>query len=63
MTNALSPQPFATWPLGTPLPNEKEREADQVTEITVPVQKEETVGGRERATEPGEDEITASEIH
>jgi hypothetical protein len=52
-----------TWPLGTPLPNEKEREADQVTEITVLAQKEETVGGRERAIEPDEDEITADEIH
>ena len=52
-----------TWPLGTPLPNEKEREVVQVTEITVLVQKDETVGGRERAIEPDEDEISANEIH
>jgi len=52
-----------TWLLGTPFPNEMEREADRVTEITVLVRKEETAGGRERAIEPDEDEITANEIH
>jgi hypothetical protein len=48
-------------PLGTPLPNENKREADQVTVITV--RKEETVGERERAIEPDENEISADEIH
>jgi hypothetical protein len=52
-----------TWPHGTPLPNEKEREAVQVTEITALVQKDETVGGRERAIDPDEDEISANGIH
>ena len=46
-----------------PLPNKNEREADRVTEITATAQKEETVGGRERAIERDEDEISANEIH
>jgi len=50
-----------TWPLGTPLPNENEREADQVTELTV--RKEATVGGRERTIKTDEGEINADEIH
>jgi hypothetical protein len=50
-----------TLPLGTPLPNENKREADQVTVSTA--QREETVGGRERAIEPDGSEISADEIH
>jgi hypothetical protein len=50
-----------TWPFGTPLPSENEREADRVTEITV--QKEETVGGTERVIKPDEGAIATDEIH